>query len=89
MRLLDPHSRIRQHYTLLSSSHTHAAPRVNPGCQAGRQGEDTHLTHSQPCSYAGAYHGGPGSCDTWENPPADAEAAGGDSTQKQWREGKT
>lgn len=86
---------LHQHHTLLSSLHTHAQARVNPGCQAGRDGEDAHLTHSHTCSHthgdthSGAYHGGPGSGDTWEDPPADAKAAGGDSAEEQRREGKT
>lgn len=60
------------------------------GCQAGRHGEDAHFTHS--CSKThrdcGGHHGGPGSGDAREDPPADAEAAGGHSAEKQRRKGK-
>lgn len=65
---------------------------MNACCQAGRDREDAHLTHTCPHTYRGAHrgahHGGPGSGDTWEDPPADAKAAGGDSEEEQRREGK-
>lgn len=72
-------------------------PRVDHGRQAGRNGRDTRSTHPHTCTHAhghahphaGAYYGGPGSRDAREIPPADAEAAGGDSAEEQWREGET
>ncbi|KAK2917930.1 hypothetical protein Q8A73_004676 [Channa argus] len=66
--------------------------RVDASRQAGRDGEDTHLTHPHTCSHThgnadtGARYGGPGSSDARENPPADAQAAGGDSAEEQRRE---
>lgn len=75
--------------TLLSSVHTHAHARVNPGRQPGQDSEDAHLTHTCSHTHGDTHHGGPGSGDTWENPPADTEAAGGDSAEEQRREGKT
>lgn len=86
------HRHTPQGRTLDCSIHTHARGRVNACCQAGRDREDAHLTHTCPHTHRGAHrgahHGGPGSGDTWENPPADAKAAGGDSAEEQRREGK-
>lgn len=65
--------------------------RVERSCQAGREGEDTHLTHT--CAHArrdperGAQHGGPGSRDAREEPPADAQAAGGHAAEEQRGQG--
>lgn len=83
------------HLNITSSLHIRANARGNAGCQAGRDSEDAHPTHAHTCSHThgdahcGAYHGGPGSGDTWEDPAADAKAASGDSEEKQRREGKS
>lgn len=82
----------QRHTLFFSSAQPHARAGVNACCQAGRDREDAHLAHTCPHTHRdahrGAHHGGPGSGDAWENPPADAKAAGGDSAEEQWREGK-
>lgn len=81
--------------TSFTRAHPRVDARVEHSCQAGREGEDTHLTCTHTCAHThrdsnpGAYHGGPGSCDAREDPPADAEAAGGDPAEEQRGEGKT